>query len=244
MEVGLGLGKKNAEKPARQGFRTKPRQRARGKQPSAMLRRVLLLGLLTALPLAAQSDLPAVPSVRFDLLPGGRTNVVVEQKAFPMESAKAAELKAKLDALDLPGIRADVSKLRDALRTEAKSEAEAELKAKSLERESGRVKEAEGQVASLEKRKASLEDQIRRAQRAKADNLETLRGQLNSLNATLGKERKDLVRAKELQEKAKAAKGAAESEGKSATRKAEELGKSIRQRLAKVEAVLREFGVG
>ena len=210
-----------------------------------MSRPLLWIGLLAlASPVMAQSDLPTVKAVRFDLLPGGRTNVVVEQKAFAMDSAKAAELKAKVDALDLPAIRADVSKLREAMRQAEKAGAEAELRGRSLERENGRAKAAAAEVASLEKRKGQLEEQIRRASRAKAENLDSLRAQLNSLNARLGKERKDLERAKELQAKAQEAKSRAEGEGKSAANKAEELRKSIRARLDRLDEALRDAGLG
>lgn len=244
MAFAARLGKKNAELPAEQGFRTKPRHRVRGIHSTAMTCRALLWLLVATLPLAAQTDLPVVKAVRFDLLPGGRTLVVVERKAYPMDAAKALELKAALDALDLPGIRADVSKLREALRTAEKAESEQELKAKALERESGRVKAAEAQVASLDRRKAYLEDQLRRAVRAKAENVDALRSQLNSVNATLNRERKDLLRAKELQGKAAAAKSAAASQGKSAARLAEELRKSIEARLGKVDDALQAAGVG
>ena len=72
-----------------------------------MLRLLTCLALLTTC-LAAATAVPDVPAVRFDLLPGGKVNVVVGTRTYPMEAAKAAELRQALEAMDLPGIRADI----------------------------------------------------------------------------------------------------------------------------------------
>jgi DNA repair exonuclease SbcCD ATPase subunit len=207
-----------------------------------MVRRILLLGSL-ALVAARAAEIPEVPAVRFDLLPGGRMNVVVGAKTFPMDSAKAAELRKTLDGLDMPGMRSDVSKLREALRTAEKAEAEAAAKAKSVERENGRVKSAEKEVSGLEKRRASLEEQIQRAQRNKADTLDGLRSQLAGVNQRLTKEKKDLARAKELQGNARKAKEGAESLAKASASEAERLRKAVETRLEKVRAALMAAGV-
>jgi chromosome segregation ATPase len=158
--------------------------------------RSLLLLLLGTLPASARDDL-AVPAFRVDLLPGGRANVMVEQKAFPMDLARANALKAKVDALDLAAMRSDLTKLRALEREGASADREMDTRAKAVDREGGRVKDAERQLASLEKRKDQLEDQLRRAQRNRSDNQDALRRQINDVNAALGRERKDLARARE-----------------------------------------------
>jgi DNA repair exonuclease SbcCD ATPase subunit len=170
-------------------------------------------------------------------------NVVVGAKTYPMDSAKAAELRKTLDGLDMPGMRSDVSKLREALRTAEKAEAEAAAKAKSVERENGRVKSAENEVSGLEKRRASLEEQIQRAQRNKVDTLDGLRSQLAGVNQRLTKEKKDLARAKELQGNARKAKEGAESLAKASASEAERLRKAVETRLEKVRAALMAAGV-
>ena len=205
--------------------------------------RLLTLACSLALGAVRASEIPEVPAVRFDLLPGGRMNVVVGTKTFPMEATKGAELRKTLEGLDLPGIRSDLSRLREALRTADKAAAEATLKAKAVERENGRVKAAEGEVSGLEKRRASLEEQIRRAQRNKLDTLEGLRSQLAGVNQRLAKEKKDLARAKELQGNANKAKETAEGVAKSSLAEAERLRKSAADRLEKVRAALQAAGV-
>lgn len=207
-----------------------------------MVRRLLLLGSL-AFVAARAAEIPEVPAVRFDLLPGGRMNVVVGAKTFPMESAKAAELRKTLEGLDLPGIRADLSKHREALRTADKASAEATIKAKAVERENGRVKAAENEVAGLEKCRTSLEEQIQRTKCSKADTVDGLRSQLAGVNQRLGKERKDLARARELQGNAKKAKETAEALAKSSRDEAERLRKSAAKRVEKVRAALKAAGV-
>lgn len=207
-----------------------------------MLRLLTSLALLTT-SLAAATPVPDVPAVRFDLLPGGKVNVVVGTRTYPMESAKAAELRQALEALDLPGIRADISKMRERLRAGEKAEVEAGIKAKAVERENGRVKAAEREIAELEKRRASLEEQIKRAQRAKSDSLDSLRSQLSGVNQRLAKENRDLARAKELQAKAKRAKEEADGAAKAGPAEAERLRKSAEERLEKVRAALKAAGV-
>lgn len=207
------------------------------------MRRLLpLLAIMTAA-LAIAGEAPEVPAVRFDLLPGGRVNVVVGAKAHPMDATRADELRKALEALDLPGIRADLSKMRASLRAAEKAGAEAEIKAKAVERENGRVKAAERDIAELEKRRASLEEQIRRAQRAKADSVDGLRSQLASVNQRLAKEKRDLSRAKELQAKAKKAMDEADGLAKSGKAEAERLRKSAEERVEKVRSALAAAGV-
>ncbi len=205
--------------------------------------RLLILAWALALGTAWASEVPVVPAVRFDLLPGGRVNVVVDTKTFPIDAAKAAELRKTLEILDLPGIRTDLSKHREALRAADKAEAEAQIKGKAVERENSRVKSAESEVAELEKRRAYLEEQIRRAQRNKADTLDGLRSQLAGVNQRLTKEKKDLARAKELQGNAKKAREGAESLAKSSGAEAERLRKSASERVEKVRAALKAAGV-
>lgn len=205
--------------------------------------RLLMLVCFLALGAARASEVPEVPAVRFDLLPGGRMNVVVGTKTFPMEATQGAELRKTLEGLDLPGIRSDLSRHREALRTADKASAEATLKAKAVERENGRVKAAENEVSGLEKRRSSLEEQIRRAQRNKLDTLDGLRSQLASVNQRLSKERKDLARAKELQGNAKKAQEAAEGLAKSSRSEAERLRRSAEERVEKVRAALKAAGV-
>lgn len=207
-----------------------------------MLRLLTSLALLTT-SLAAATPVPDVPAVRFDLLPGGKVNVVVGTRTYPMESAKAAELRQALEALDLPGIRADISKMRERLRAGEKAEVEAGIKAKAVERENGRVKAAEREIAELEKRRASIEEQIKRAQRAKSDSLDSLRSQLSGVNQRLAKENRDLARAKELQANAKRAKDEADGVAKAGPAEAERLRKSAEGRLEKVRAALKAAGV-
>ena len=201
-----------------------------------------LLALLLGGGLVA-SEPPEVPAVRFDLLPGGRVNVVADNRSVPMEAARAEELRKALDALDLPGVRKDVAKLRELLRAADKARAEAETKAKSAEREAGRVKAAEADVASLEKRRASLEEQIQRAQRSKSDTVDSLRSQLAGVNQGLTKERKDLARAQERLANARKAKDEAEGLAKSAAAEAGRLRKSAEERLGKVREALRAAGL-
>lgn len=189
------------------------------------------------------TGLPEVPSVRFDLLPGGRVSVVVDNRTHPMEAAKSEELRKALEPLDLPGLRKDVAKLRELIRAADKARGEAETKAKATERETARVKAAEGEVASLEKRRKALEEQIQRAQRSKSDTVEGLRSQLTGVNQGLAKERKDLARAQERLAGARKAKDGAEGLAKSATAEAERLRKSAEERLAKLVEVLRAAGV-
>jgi predicted nucleic acid-binding Zn-ribbon protein len=201
-----------------------------------------LLALLLGGGLVA-SEPPEVPAVRFDLLPGGRVNVVADNRSVPMEAARAEELRKALDALDLPGVRKDVAKLRELLRAADKARAEAETKAKSAEREAGRVRAAEADVASLEKRRASLEEQIQRAQRSKSDTVDSLRSQLAGVNQGLTKERKDLARAQERLANARKAKDEAEGLAKSAAAEAGRLRKSAEERLGKVREALRAAGL-
>ena len=201
-----------------------------------------LLALLLGGGLVA-SEPPEAPAVRFDLLPGGRVNVVADNRSVPMEAARAEELRKALDALDLPGVRKDVAKLRELLRAADKARAEAETKAKSAEREAGRVKAAEADVASLEKRRASLEEQIQRAQRSKSDTVDSLRSQLAGVNQGLTKERKDLARAQERLANARKAKDEAEGLAKSAAAEAGRLRKSAEERLGKVREALRAAGL-
>ncbi len=207
-----------------------------------MLRLPTCLALMTTC-LAAATAVPDVPAVRFDLLPGGKVNVVVGTRTYPMEAAKAAELRKALEAMDLPGIRADISKMKEQLRAGEKAEVEAGIKAKAVERENGRVKAAEREIAELEKRRSSLEEQIKRAQRAKSDSLDGLRSQLSGVNQRLAKENRDLARAKELQAKAKRAKDEADSLAKAGPAEAERLRKSAEERLEKVRAALKAAGV-
>lgn len=201
-----------------------------------------LLALLLGGGLVA-SEPPEVPAVRFDLLPGGRVNVVADNRSVPMEAARAEELRKALDTLDLPGVRKDVAKLRELLRAADKARAEAETKAKSAEREAGRVRAAEADVASLEKRRASLEEQIQRAQRSKSDTVDSLRSQLAGVNQGLTKERKDLARAQERLANARKAKDEAEGLAKSAAAEAGRLRKSAEERLGKVREALRAAGL-
>ena len=201
-----------------------------------------LLALLLGGGLVA-SEPPEVPAVRFDLLPGGRVNVVADNRSVPMEAARAEELRKALDALDLPGVRKDVAKLRELLRAADKARAEAETKAKSAERVAGRVRAAEADVASLEKRRASLEEQIQRAQRSKSDTVDSLRSQLAGVNQGLTKERKDLARAQERLANARKAKDEAEGLAKSAAAEAGRLRKSAEERLGKVREALRAAGL-
>lgn len=91
--------------------------------------RRLATALLLALVSAQAEDLPVVPAVRFELLPGEKVNVVVDNKVHPLDAAVADTLRKALDAVDLAAVRADVSKLRDALRRADKAGDEAELKA-------------------------------------------------------------------------------------------------------------------
>jgi len=199
----------------------------------------LLLGAILA---SAQDNL-VIPAFRVDLLPGGRANVVVDQKAFPMDLAKANNLKAKVDALDVAAMRSDLSKLRTFEREAAEAEKEGETRDKALERETGRVKGAERQVAALEKRKDQLEDQVRRAQRNKAGNLNDLRRQLNSVNGSLGEERKDLARARENLARAQKNRKETAAAAESASSGAADLRKSLSRRLATLRALLdKELG--
>lgn len=205
------------------------------------MRLLALLPLLAAL--ASAQDELAVPAFRVDLLPGGRANVVVDQKAHPMDLAKANEIKAKVEALDLAGMRSDLSKLRALEREAAEADKEGETKDKAVEREAGRVKEAERQVASLEKRKDQLEDQLRRAQRAKSDNQDDLRRQINTVNASLGQERKDLARAKENLARAQRNRKETAAAAQSAQSEAATLRKSLASRVAALRALLdKELG--
>jgi len=203
----------------------------------------LVLILLLAGDLAA-SGLPVVPAVRFDLLPGGRVNVVADNRVHPMEAARAEELRKALEALDLPGVRKDVAKLRELLTAADKARGEAETKAKATEREMARVKAAEGEVASLERRRKALEEQIQRAQRAKSDAVDGLRSQLADVNQRLAKERKDLARAQERLANARKARDEAEGLAKSAMAEAGRLRKSAEERLGKVREALAAAGVG
>ncbi len=198
---------------------------------------------LTLAALTRAATVPEVPAVRFDLLPGGKVNVVVGARAYPMEAAKAAELRSTLEGLDLAGLRGEVGKLREALRAVDKARTETATKAKALERESGRVKAAEKEIAALEKRRADLESQIARAQRSGADTTDSLRSQLSGVNQRLAKENKDLARARELQAKAGKSRDAASAAEASATAEADRLGKAVEGRLEKVRAALRAAGV-
>lgn len=205
--------------------------------------RILMLACFLAQGAARASEVPEVPAVRFDLLPGGRMNVVVGTKTCPMEATQGAELRKTLEGLDLPGIRSDLSRHREALRTADKASAEATIKAKAVERENVRVKAAENEVAGLEKCRTSLEEQIQRTKCSKADTVDGLRSQLAGVNQRLGKERKDLARARELQGNAKKAKATAEAMAKSSRDEAERLRKSAAERVEKVRAALKAAGV-
>lgn len=199
--------------------------------------------LLLGAALAQGQDELAVPAFRVDLLPGGRANVVVDQKVHPMDQARAAQIKAQVDALDLPAIRSDLSKLRALERQAAESEKEMETRTKALERENGRVRQAEQQIASLEKRKEQLEEQVRRAQRNRQDNEDDLRQQVSSVNASLVQERKDLSRARENLGRAQRNRKETEGAHKAAQGQAEALRKSVASRVAKVRELLsKELG--
>ena len=204
--------------------------------------RPIALLLLGATSLLAQDDL-AIPAFRVDLLPGGRANVVVDQKAHPMDLAKANALKAKVDALDLAAMRSDLSKLRTLEREAAAADKDMETRDKAVERETGRVKDAERQVASLEKRKDQLEDQVRRAQRNRASNLDDLRRQVNSVNAAIGQERKDLSRARENLARAQKNRKETGAAVDSALARAADLRKSLAGRIEALRALLdKELG--
>lgn len=210
--------------------------------PSKDPMRALLTLLLGTLAASAQDDL-AIPAFRVDLLPGGRANVVVDQKAHPMDLAQANALKAKVDALDLPGMRSDLSKLRSLERDAAEAEKDMETRDKALGRESGRVKDAERQLASLEKRKDQLEDQVRRAQRNRAANLDDLRRQVASVNTSLGQERKDLARAKENLARAQRNRKETAAAAESAAAGAASLRKSLSGRITACRGLLdKELG--
>ena len=198
---------------------------------------------LTLAALTRAATAPEVPAVRFDQLPGGKVNVVVGARVHPMEAAKAAELRSSLEALDLAGLRTEAGKLREALRAVDKARTETASRAKALERESGRVKAAEKEIATLEKRRGDLEGQIARAQRSGTDAADALRSQLSGVNQRLAKENKDLARARELQGKAGKARDAASAAEASATAEADRLGKAVEGRLEKVRAALRAAGV-
>lgn len=202
-----------------------------------------LLAFLLGASLAPAQDGLAIPAFRVDLLPAGRANVVVDQKAHPMDLAKANDLKAKVEALDVAAMRSDLSKLRTLEREAAEAEKEMETRDKALERENGRVKDAERQVASLEKRKDQLEDQLRRAQRSRSDNQDDIRRQISSVNASLAQEKKDLGRSRE--NLARAQKNRKETAGAaaSANSKAADLRKSLSGRIAAFRGLLdKELG--
>jgi chromosome segregation ATPase len=204
--------------------------------------RPLLMLLLGAALASAQDDL-AVPAFRVDLLPGGRANVVVDQKTHPMDLAKANALKAKVDALDPARMRSDLAKLRTVEREALAAEKEGETRDKAVEREAGRVKDAERQVAALQKRQDQLEDQVRRAQRAKAGNLDDLRRQLNSVNLSLAQERKDLTRSKENLVRAQKNRKETAAAAEAASGQAAALRKSLAARTAQLRALLdKELG--
>ncbi len=202
-----------------------------------------LLALLLGAGLASAQDELAIPAFRVDLLPAGRANVVVDQKAHPMDLAKANDLKAKVDALDVAAIRSDLSKLRTLEREAAEAEKEMETRDKALERENGRVKDAERQVASLEKRKDQLEDQLRRAQRSRSDNQDDIRGQINSVNASLAQEKKDLGRSRENLARAQKNRKETAATADAANAKAADLRKSLSGRIAALRGLLeKELG--
>lgn len=204
--------------------------------------RALLALLLCASLASAQDDL-AIPAFRVDLLPAGRANVVVDQKAYPMDLAKANDLKAKVDALDVAAMRSDLSKLRTLEREAAEAEKEMETRDKALERENGRVKDAERQVASLEKRKDQLEDQLRRAQRSRSDNQDDIRRQINSVNASIAQEKKDLGRSRENLARAQKNRKETSSAAASANSQAADLRKSLSGRIAAFRGLLaKELG--
>jgi len=203
----------------------------------------LLPLLLLAAALAPAQDTLAVPAFRVDLLPGGRANVVVDNKAYPMDLAKANALKAQLDALDHSALRSDLSKLRTLEREAAEAEKDMETRVKAVERETERAKQAERQVASLEKRQDQLEEQLRRDQRNKQDNVEDLRRQINNLNAAIGQERKDLSRCRENLARAQANRKETDAAQKSAQGQASGLRQSVSDRIEKARALLaKELG--
>jgi chromosome segregation ATPase len=204
--------------------------------------RLLIALALSSVLSSAQDDL-AVPAFRVDLLPGGKANVVVDQKAHPMDLARATALKAKVDELDLAAMRSDLSKLRALRREAAEADGELETRDKAVTRETARVKDAERQLASLEKRKDQLEDQIRRAQRSKANNLDDLRRQLNGVNASLGGERKDLARARENLARAQKNRKETVDTRSAAQSQADSLHQSLTKRIVALRALLdKELG--
>lgn len=208
---------------------------------------ILGMRLFIALCLGAISgvgqEIPTLTAIRFENLPGGKIQVVVEQKPYVLEAQVAQELKAELEALDLPAIRSDISKLRDLVQQGEKAAAQAELKTKASERETQRFNQLTTEMNGWVKREGQLEEQLKRAVRNQAANTESLRGQLNNARASLNKVRKELARAKELKDKAANAVSVATSEAKGASQKAEELRRSLNSRLTKVRTALNKAGI-
>ncbi len=208
---------------------------------------ILVMRLFLALCLGAITgvgqEIPSLPAIRFENLPGGKIQVVVEQKPYSLEPSIASTLKAELEALDLPSIRTDISKLRDLVRKAEKADSLAELKAKASERETQRFNQLSAEATSLAKRVTQLEGQVNRALRNKATNVESLRSQLHNTKASLNSTRKELARAKELKDKAANASTLATSETKSASQEVEALRRDLVSRLSNVRTALNKAGI-
>lgn len=203
----------------------------------------LIIGLCLGVVSLVGQEIPTLTAIRFENLPGGIIQVVVEQKPHRLEPAVALELKADLEKLDLPSIRTDISKLRDQVRGAEKAAALAALKAQASERETQRFDRLSTEAAALAKRAVQLEGQVNRALRNKATNVDSLRSQLHNTKVSLNNTRKELARAKELKDKTVQAASLATAESKEVSQQVDELRRDLLSRLTQVRSALNKAGI-